>query len=216
VRAPAEDEPTYCPLVAGKRAQTLLEMMFFIERFTLRRAWSGLTDDELMWEPADGTWSVHPVSECRTATPFVTESMAADFDVGVIAAAIDGKAVEPLTSIAWLFWHVGSMPGRAAELDFFGGDHTAASGWTSPYIATHPIFTTADEAVTTMRTGWRALDAALQSATDEELELPTPFWGYGGPGPMGTGAQIVGSILNEASHHGTQIGVLRDLYRASR
>jgi hypothetical protein len=30
---------------------------------------------------------------------------------------------------------------------------------------------------------------------------------------MGTGAQIVGSILNEVSHHGTQIGVLRDLYR---
>ena len=63
-----------------------------------------------------------------------------------------------------------------------------------------------------MRTGWRALDTAPWSATDEQLERPTPFWG-GGPGPMGTGAQIVGSIFNECSHHGTQIGVLRDLYR---
>ena len=97
----------YCPLVAGKRAETLLEMMLF----------------------------------------------EADFDAGLVAAAIDGQPAEPLTSIAWLFWHVGSQPGRAAELDFFGGSHSPASGWTSPYIDAHPIFTAADEAVTAMRIG---------------------------------------------------------------
>ena len=199
--------------MAAKRAETLREMMLFIEMFTLQRAWTGLTDDELMWQPTEGAWTVGPVTECRTATPFVTGSLAADFDVGLVEAAIAGKAVEPLTSIAWLFWHVGSQPGRAAELDFFGGPHAAADGWTSPYIATHPMFTSADEAVTWMRTGWRALDTALRSATDEALERPARFWGYGTPGPMGTGSQIVGSILNEVSHHGTQIGVLRDFYR---
>ena len=46
-------------------------MMFFIELFTLNRAWKGLTDDELLWEPMPGSWSVRPVEECRTATPFV-------------------------------------------------------------------------------------------------------------------------------------------------
>ena len=206
----------YRSLVAGKRAETLLEMMFFIEMYTLRRAWNGLTDGELMWEPAEGAWSVHPVTESRTATPFITGPLAADFDAGLATAAAEGKAIEPLTSIAWLFWHVGSQPERAAELDIFDGAHSAASGWTSPYIAAHPIFTTADEAVTAMRTGWRGLDTALRSATDAQLERPTRFWGYGQPGPMGTGAQIVGSILNEVSHHGTQIGVLRDLYRLRR
>jgi len=206
-------EERYGPLMAGKRAETLLEMMLFIEMFTLNRAWNGLTDEELMWEPTPGTWTVHPVTESRAGTPFVTGSLAADFDAGLVSAAVEGKATEPLTSIAWLFWHVGSQPGRAAELDVFGGAHSAASGWTSPYIAAHPMFTTAEEAVTAMRTGWRALDTALRSATDEQLERPTRFWGYGPPGPMGTGAQIVGSILNEVSHHGTQIGVLRDLYR---
>jgi hypothetical protein len=123
----------YCPLVAGKRAETLLEMMLFIEMFTLQRAWSGLTDDELMWEPAEGTWTVRPVTESRTATPFVTGALAAHFDAGLVVAAAEGRAIR--------------------------------------------------------------------------------FWGYGEPGPMGTGAQIVGSVLNEVSHHGTQIGVLRDLYR---
>jgi hypothetical protein len=184
--------------------------MLFIEMFTLQRAWSGLTDDELMWEPAGETWSIRPVTECRTATPFVSGSLAADFDADRALAA---ESAEPLTSIAWLFWHVGSQPARLAELDFFGGDHRAESGWTSPYLAAHPMFTTADAAVTTMQTGWRALDAALRSASDEQLERPTRFWGYGGPGPMGSGAQIVALILNEVSHHGTQIGVLRDFYR---
>jgi hypothetical protein len=65
-----------------------------------------------------------------------------------------------------------------------------------------------------MQAGWRALEAALRPAADERLERPTRFWGYGGqPGPMGTGAQVISSVLNEVSHHGTQIGVLRDLYR---
>jgi hypothetical protein len=154
--------------VAGKRAEALLEMMLFIEMFTLNRAWQDLSDEELLWDPMPD---------------------------------------------AWLFWHIASMPGRTAELDFLGGSRTAESGWTSPYLAQHPTFATADAAVTTMRTGWRALDAALRSATDEQLEQPRRFWGYGGPGPMGTGSQIVASTLNEISHHGTQIGVLRDLYR---
>jgi len=199
--------------VAERRAQTLLEMMFFIEQFTLKRAWNGLTDDELLWDPTPGCWSVRPVEESRTGTPFVVGTLEADFDGDLVMAAIEGKAIEPLTSIAWLFWHVGSQPGRAAQLDFLGGSHTADSGWTSPYIAGHPIFTSAEEAVGAMRAGWRELDAALKSASDERLEQPVRFWGYGGPGPMGTGAQVIASILNEVSHHATQMGVLRDLYR---
>ena len=199
--------------MTGKRAETLVELMFFIERFTLSRAWNDLTDDELLWEPVDGAWTIHPATEHRTPTPFLNGELAADMDSGLIEAAMRGDAAEPMTSIAWLLWHVGSMPGRAAELDFLGGTHTAESGWTSPYLSTHPMFTVADDAVAAMRTGWRALGSALRSASDDDLERPTRFWGYGGPGPIGTGSQVVCSILNEVSHHGTQIGVLRDLYR---
>jgi hypothetical protein len=204
--------------VAGKRAEQLLELMFFVEMFTLDRAWNGLSDEELLWEPAPGSWSVRPANQSWTATPFEVDDWVVDFDAGAKAArfADDGIGTEPLTSIAWLLWHVGSQPGRTAELDFLGGSRTAESGWTSPYIATHPIFTSAEQAVSTMQAGWRDLGTALRSASDEDLERPTRFWGYGGPGPMGTGAQIVASTLNEISHHGTQIGVLRDLYGVLR
>jgi hypothetical protein len=183
-------------------------MMLFIEMFTLNRAWDGLTDDELFWEPVPGAWGVHPIAKCQYKTPFVIGEWGADMDSEVALSS----ELEPMTTIGWILWHVGSMPGRTAELDFLGGSHTAASGWTSPYLALHPIFTTADEAVDTMRRGWRALDTALKAATDEMLEEPKRFWGYGGPGPMATGHQILASTLNEISHHGTQIGVLRDLY----
>jgi hypothetical protein len=200
--------------VTGKRAYTLLNSMLFIELFTLNRAWTGLTDEELHWEPLAGSWGVRPASEVRTPTPFVTGDLAVDFDADLAAAADEGRAFEPLTTIAWLMWHIGSGPGRLTELEFLGGSHATDSGWTSPYIESHPIFTTADEAVTVMRDGWRSLDRALRAASDEQLEAPTRFWGYGGvPGPETFGAQVVASALNEISHHATQICMLRDLYR---
>ncbi len=122
-----------------------------------------------------GSWGVRPVEERHMATPFVVGAWAADFDAGLAVAAVEGRAMEPLTSIAWLFWHVGSQPGRTAQLDCLGGPRSADSGRTSPYIAAHPFFTTADEAIEAMRAGWRALDAALRSASNQQLERQVRF-----------------------------------------
>ncbi len=199
--------------MAGKRAQTLLDSMLFIELYTLNRAWTDLTDDEMFWEPFAGSWSVRRADECVTPTPFRDGDWAADFDWDLAAAEVGDRGLTPLTTIGWLLWHVGTQPERLAQLDFLGGDRSAESGWTSPYLAAHPVFTKASDAVEAMRAGWRSLDRALQSASDEQLEEPTRFWGYGGPGPPTTGAQIVASVLNEVSHHGTQVCALRDLHR---
>jgi hypothetical protein len=199
--------------VSGKRADSLLSWMFFIERFTLSRAWTDLTDEEMFWEPASGSWSVRRREDCRTSTPFGSGDWVVDFDAGRSAA----RWTEPLTTVAWLMWHIGSMPGRAAQLDFLGGSATAESGWTSPYSVEHPVFTTAGDAVGAMRDGWGSLGEALREASDEQLERQMRFWGYGGqPGPAAAGHQIIASVLNEVSHHATQVGVLRDLYRLDR
>ncbi|HEV2370295.1 MAG TPA: DinB family protein [Acidimicrobiales bacterium] len=184
--------------------------------FTLVRAWTDLTDDEFFWEPFPGCWSVRRRVQCQTPTPFGQGEWAVDFDAGLSVAAGRGETAEPMTTIAWLLWHVASMPGRAVELDFLGGHKSADSGWTSPYIAEHPVFISARDAVETMTDGWRALDRALQTSNDEQLERRTHFWGYPGhPGPPAYGYQILASILNEVSHHGTQVCMLRDLYLAS-
>ncbi|HEY6426897.1 MAG TPA: hypothetical protein VIX84_06665, partial [Acidimicrobiales bacterium] len=125
--------------MAGKRGDTLLNTMLFIEMFTLNRAWTDLTDDEFFWEPLPGSWSVRQRSECRTPTPFGKGDWVADFDADVAGRAVLGEATESLTTVGWLMWHIGSMPGRMVELDFLAGTKTTESGWASPYIADHPV-----------------------------------------------------------------------------
>jgi hypothetical protein len=63
-----------------------------------------------------------------------------------------------------------------------------------------------------MRDGWRALIRAINEASDAALERPAQWWTYGQDRPPTYGAQIITSVLNEVSHHGTQICLLRDLY----
>src|SRR5688572_11107730 len=58
--------------VAEKRADTILNLMLFIELFTLNRLWNGLTDEEMHWEPHAGAWGVRRRSECTTPTPMGT------------------------------------------------------------------------------------------------------------------------------------------------
>ncbi len=191
--------------------------MRVIEHFTLQRAWHGLSDDELLWEPIAGSWGVRRRAECRTPTPFGDGDWVVDFDTDLVVAAIQGNAVEPLTTIGWLMWHIGSMPERLAQLDFLGGSKTTDSGWTSPYLTAHRVFTNASDAVDSMRAGWRVLERSLEAATDDELEQPARGYSYSDePGPPTCGAAVIAATLNEISHHGSQICTLRDLYRVTK
>jgi hypothetical protein len=68
-------------LMTGKRADTLLELMYQIEYFTLARAWKDLTDDEFFWEPFTVTWSIRRQDQCRTPNPFGVGEWVADFEI---------------------------------------------------------------------------------------------------------------------------------------
>ncbi|MGH3296198.1 MAG: DinB family protein [Trebonia sp.] len=199
--------------MAGKRASTLLELMYQVEYFTLARAWKNLTDDEFFWEPLPTAWSIRRQDQCPTPNPFGTGEWVADFE-------IPEPAPVPMTTIAWLYWHIGSVPGRLCDIDFLGGMRTMASGWTSPYLTHHPIFTSADEAVTALRDGWQRLREAIERADDDQLEVTTAGYTYapgvlplvvGPQGPARPATHFIAGTLNEISHHGTQIGALRDL-----
>jgi hypothetical protein len=203
--------------MTGKRADTLLELMHPIEYFTLARAWNHLTDDEFFWEPLTTTWSIRRRDQCSTPNPFGAGEWVADF-------AIPEPAPVPMTTIAWLYWHMASVPGRLCDIDFLGGTRTMASGWTSPYLSPHPIFTSTADAVTTLRGGWQRLREAIERADDDQLEAATAGYTYapeppkgglcvaGPPGPAHPAAHFIAGALSEVSHHGTQIGALRDLY----
>jgi hypothetical protein len=204
-------------LMIGKRADTLLELMRQIERFTLARAWAGLTDDEFFWEPFTTAWSIRRPDECRTPNPFGAGAWVADFE-------IPEPVPVPVTTVAWLYWHIGSVPGRLCDIDLLGGPHTMASGWTSPYLAHHPVFTSAAEAVTALRDGWQRLRATIERADDGQLEATAAGYTYaaqpprdglcvaGPPGPAHSATHFIAGTLTEVGHHATQIGALRDGY----
>ena len=132
----------------------------------------------------------------------------ADNDTKLAAAADRGKAVEPMTTIGWLLNHFASAPGIAAELDILGGRTKASTRGIYRQMWSYTIYPAVDDAVARFRTGWSALTAALRNTSDDMLERE--YQGFGGPQP---GAAFVMSLLNEVSHHGTQICTLRDLYR---
>ncbi|MGH8995442.1 MAG: DinB family protein [Acidimicrobiales bacterium] len=208
-------------LLTGKRADTLLVLMHLIERFTLVRAWEGLTDDEFFWEPVGSAWSIRQRHDCRTASPFGSGEWVADFE-------FPEPTPVPMTTIAWLYWHMGSMPGRLCDIDFLGGTRTMGSGWASPYLAHHPIFTSAGEAVAALRDGWERLRVTIEQADDEQLEVSTAQYTYaaepmrdglcvvGVPGPQVPASFFVAGTLTEVDHHGAQICALRDLYASDQ
>jgi hypothetical protein len=131
-----------------------------------------------------------------------------------------------MTSIAWLWWHIGSVGHRFVEVEVFGGPRTMASGWTSPYLTHHPIFTNATAATAALRGGWADLRAAVTGTTDEQFERSVAAYTYaaepmrdglcvpGAPGAEHPASFFVAGALNEVSHHATQVCTLRDLYAA--
>jgi hypothetical protein len=70
------------------------------------------------------------------------------------------------------------------------------------------IFQGADAGTAEFRTGWAALAARLRDTTDEMLEAE-----YKVGRSVITGTQVVATVINEVSHHATQICMLRDWYR---
>ena len=79
----------------------------------LRRRWDGLTDEEYLWEPVAGMWSVRPRGE-----GVAVEVGSGDY---IIDFAFPEPSPPPVTTIAWRFGHllVGVFGSRLAT--YFGG-----------------------------------------------------------------------------------------------
>ncbi|HXY94655.1 MAG TPA: hypothetical protein VEP49_19490 [Acidimicrobiia bacterium] len=200
------------------RAEMLLTWMQLIDFYTLQRALTGLAQDEFMWKPHTGAWGVVRRAECTTPSPSGAPvgEWVVDNDMDLVQAAYDewrqgvpvneAKVFEPMTTIGWLLNHFGAAPGLAATLEFVGGP-VRPTREAYRQMWGHTIIGTADEAVARFRDGWVVLGRALTTATDEMLERE--YQDY----PRKTGFASTSALLNEVAHHGTQICVLRDLYR---
>jgi DinB superfamily len=158
---------------------------------------AGLTDEEYLWEPVPGSWSVHRRGEAASPDPYGPGDWLLDFDHG-------HPQPEPFTTIAWRLGHLISMYGDRWEWTF--GSRSIAPEDNTDFTPS------ADEALKTL---WAYVDrfgAAVGAMTDEQLDVP----GYGqfpyGLDPQLPFISIVWWMNREFIHHAAEVCLLRDLY----
>lgn len=178
----------------------IVDQLGFYWDYHLMPRLAGLTDDEYYWEPVDGCWSIRPDSQ------------------GILR--FDGLTVfpepvpPPVTTLAWRIVHiaVGVFYTRAST--FFGdGSVPDDADMADPRHRPAHLPATAEEAVALLEKSYRWWTDGVLTLTDEQLAEPLgPRGGYYADQSM---AQLVLHLSRETMHHGGEIGVLRDLYRAT-
>ncbi len=173
----------------------LVEQLDFHWTHQLRPRLDGLTDEEYLWEPAPGAWSVRPRREGRT------EMLGGCGDV-VIEFALPEPDPAPVTTIAWRLGHlvVGVLGARVAG--HFGGPPCDYMTWDYSGTATGALV---------------QLDAAYAAWTAGARRLGrTDLWQQCGPaeGPWAQAPMLdlVLHINREVIHHGAEVALLRDLW----
>ncbi|MEP7025360.1 MAG: DinB family protein [Actinomycetota bacterium] len=177
------------PLIVG-------QLEFYWDQI-LRPRLDGLTDDEYLWEPVPGSWSIRKQPDGRYLP-----------DMGY-----PEPDPPPLTTIAWRMMHIGAECLYNRANAFFGdGDAPGDATMFDRRFLPSSLPGTADEAIAFMDEAYRRWHTGITSLTEEQLRAPL--------GPMGAGfaddpmAGLVVHISREVMHHGGEIGALRDLYRA--
>lgn len=166
----------------------------------LRARLDGLTDDEYLWEPVDGCWSLRPREEAVTDLAAGAGDVVADF-------AHPPPSPPPVTTIAWRMAHisVGVFGARAAA--HFDAEPMSYQTTDWPLSAAGGL----DLLDRTYRS-W--IDGVCSLGADD---LDRPCGPAEGPFAEEPVAALVLHINREAIHHGAEISLLRDLYlRAGR
>ena len=164
----------------------------------LRPRLDGLSDEEYLWEPAEGCWSLRRAPDGGWR--------------------LDGGRPEPspppVTTIAWRLVHVGAtcLANRASA--FFGGAEVpAGADMFDPRLVPADLPGGADAAVAFLERSYRRWHDGIAALDDEGLGRP--LGPRGGPYAEDPMAELVAHINREVMHHGAEIALLRDLYRAT-
>ncbi|TDD93030.1 DinB family protein [Actinomadura rubrisoli] len=163
---------------------------------------SPMTDDEYLWEPFPASWSVRPRSD--GPGPRATFLTGAG-DWGRDAAAYPHPWPPPFTTIAWRLSHLSEM--LALRADHTDGGHALtrndyrisgdAAGAVAAFVAG--------------AAGWRG---ALSGVDDAALDCVGYCTFPHGSDPDEPFVDVVWWVNQEVLHHGAEIALLRDLYRA--
>jgi DinB superfamily len=173
----------------------LAEQLDWLWREQFRPRLDGLTDEEYLWEPAAGCWSVRPRGQGAAAVSWG----GGDFTLDIAWPEPDPA---PVTTIAWRLGHVivGCLAERTAW--HFGGP--PADFETFHYAGT------ADAALGQLDEAYGRWIAGVRGLGADGLARPCgPAEGPFADHPL---AALVLHINREVIHHGAEIALLRDLY----
>lgn len=177
----------------------LREQLAYHWRSQLRPGLDGLTDEEYLWEPAPGAWSIRPRGTA-------TSAMAAGGGDFTIDWEYPEPSPPPVTTIAWRLGHiiVGVFGVRVAA--HFGGPHADYLNFT--YAGT------AVEALAQLDDAYAAWTAGVTALGADGLERLC------GPAEGSYADEILATLIlhinREVIHHGAEILLLRDLFRDNR
>ncbi|MFT4263065.1 MAG: DinB family protein [Nocardioides sp.] len=149
----------------------------------------GLTDAEYLWEPADDSLNIRPGKD-------------GSFGVDELFPESVPGVPDPVTTIAWRIMHIGTGCLRGYVIHFFRdvpdfGDRLAWPG-------------TAKDGVQALAEDWERFVSRIAALGDKRLLAPMGF----GPGGWADERYLKLALhaLSEVTHHGGEIGLLRDLY----
>jgi hypothetical protein len=174
----------------------LLDQLTWHWEHQLRPGLEGMTDEEHLWEPVPGCWSIRPRGEA--ATP-----MAAGGGAHVADIAFPEPSPAPVTTIAWRLAHVTIGVFAMRNASHFGGPPADYATWEytpSAAVALGQL----DEAYDRWVAGVRSLGAD---------GLERPIGPAEGEWATATYAELVLHIHREVLHHGAEVLLLRDLWR---
>jgi DinB superfamily len=164
----------------------------------LRPRLDGLTDEEYLWEPVEGAWNLRRGEDGSYAVEHVSPA----------------PSPPPVTTIAWRIVHIGAYVLYNRANAFFGDNTVPADAvMFDPRYLPDRLPGTADEAIAFLDDAYRRWHDGIISL--DEAALAEPLGPKGGPFSDEPMAGLVLHISREVMHHGGEICLLRDLYRAT-
>jgi DinB superfamily len=152
----------------------------------------GLTDAEFFWQPVPGSWTIRPLIPGEEHLNGAGE--------WIYDYAIPDPEPPPFTTIAWRLVHLGSINDMFFEHVFGPGRRD----YPDQRIPHEPA-----SAIAWWEQGLLRFADKLAEVDDPALERAvTVPWGV-----TQSVERWVQTIVHENTHHGAEIGVLRDLYR---
>ncbi|MET8331669.1 DinB family protein [Streptomyces sp. NPDC005181] len=163
-----------------------------------------MTDEEYLWEPVPGCWSVRR----RTAGPGPGATVLVGAgDWGRDATPPPHPTPPPFTTLAWRLSHLSEL--LALRADHTNGSHTLTR---DDYV----VAGDAAGAVAAFESGAAAWREALLGADDAALDTVGHSTYPHGSDPEDPFIETVWWVNQELLHHGAEIALIRDLFRARR